>query len=121
MGSYFYRSALQASNTLLSIFGKKIFENPKDHDILARLIRYVTNDDKNATILDSFAGSATTGHAVLNLNKEDSGNRRFILVELDKKIAREISTVRLRSVIDGYRNLKDETVAGLGGGFVLRH
>ncbi len=117
MGSYFYRSALQASNTLLSIFGKKIFENPKDHDILARLIRYVTNDDKNATILDSFAGSATTGHAVLNLNKEDSGNRRFILVELDKKIAREISTVRLRSVIDGYRNLKDETVAGLGGGF----
>jgi len=45
-GSYFYRSALQASRVLVSIFGKKVFENPKDHEILARLIRYVTSDDR---------------------------------------------------------------------------
>jgi adenine-specific DNA-methyltransferase len=89
-GSYFYRSALQASNLLVQLFGKKIFENPKDHEVLKRLIRYVTQNEKEAIILDSFAGSGTTAHAVLALNKEDGGNRKFILVECE-----------LDSILDG--------------------
>ncbi|HWG96806.1 MAG TPA: site-specific DNA-methyltransferase, partial [Nitrospira sp.] len=117
MGSYFYRSALQASNTLQGLFGLKMFENPKDHEVLSRLIRYVSNDDRESIILDSFAGSGTTGHAVISLNKQDDGNRRFILVEMELKIAQEITAERVRRVAEGYKNAKGEKVEGLGGGF----
>ncbi len=68
-------------------------------------------------ILDSFAGSGTTGHAVLNLNKADGGNRRFILVEMEPKIARDITAERVKRVAQGYTNAKGEKVEGLGGGF----
>jgi site-specific DNA-methyltransferase (adenine-specific)/adenine-specific DNA-methyltransferase len=68
-------------------------------------------------ILDSFAGSGTTGHAVLKQNAEDGGNRRFILVEMDGDIAQNVTVQRLRRVIDGYANAKGEAVPGLGGGF----
>jgi len=68
-------------------------------------------------ILDSFAGSGTTGSAVLSLNKQDGGNRRFILVEMEPKIALEITAERVRRVAEGYKNAKDEKVEGLGGGF----
>ena len=68
-------------------------------------------------ILDSFAGSGTTGHAVLNLNKTDGGNRRFILVEMEPKIARDITAERVRRVAEGYKNAKGEKVEGLGGSF----
>jgi adenine-specific DNA-methyltransferase len=63
-------------------------------------------------ILDSFAGSGTTGHAVLQLNKEDGGNRRFILVEIEQTISREITAKRLTLVISGYAD-----IPGSGGGF----
>ena len=68
-------------------------------------------------ILDSFAGSGTTGHAVLNLNKADGGNRKFILVEMESKIARDITAERVKRVAQGYTNAKGEKVEGLGGGF----
>ena len=73
--------------------------------------------DKDCVILDSFAGSGTTGHAVLKQNAEDGGNRRFILVEMDDHIARNVTTERVRRVAGGYTNAKSEPVAGLGGGF----
>jgi adenine-specific DNA-methyltransferase len=121
MGSYFYRSALQASNTLLKIFGEKRFENPKDYEVLSRLIRYVTKNDKSALILDSFAGSGTTAHAVLNQNAEDGGKRRFILVEMDAQIASTITAERLKRVALGYtyNDQKGNEVSepGLGSGF----
>lgn len=117
MGTYFYRSALQASTVLNGIFGGKKFENPKDHEILARLIRYVTDDEKNALILDSFAGSGTTGHAVLALNAQDGGTRRFILIEMDPSIAKKITSERIRRVAEGYTHAKGEHIEGLGGGF----
>jgi hypothetical protein len=76
-----------------------------------RLIRYVTGPDD--LILDSFAGSGSTGHAVLQLNKEDSNsNRRFILVEMIPDIANNVTAERLRRVIRGVANLQP-----LGGGF----
>jgi len=68
-------------------------------------------------VLDSFAGSGTTRHAVLALNQQDGGNRRFILVELDEKIARDTTAERVRRVARGYTNAKGEAVHGLGGGF----
>jgi adenine-specific DNA-methyltransferase len=128
-GSYFYRSALQASNQLFQIFGKKVFENPKDHEVLMRWIRYVTFGDRNAVILDPTAGSGPTGHAVLQLNREDGGKRRFVLVQQpydtnkhkeDKlNICEKITAERIRRVITGYSNQKSrgQKAAGLGGSF----
>jgi adenine-specific DNA-methyltransferase len=76
-------------------------------------------------ILDFFAGSGTTAQAVMSLNKEDEGNRRFILVSSteatpetpDKNLCRDVCAERVRRVIDGYTNKKGESVTGLGGGF----
>jgi adenine-specific DNA-methyltransferase len=68
-------------------------------------------------VLDSFAGTGTTGHAVLRQNTEDGGNRRFILVEMDGKIATNVTAERVRRVAQGYTNAKGERVEGLGSGF----
>jgi adenine-specific DNA-methyltransferase len=116
-GSYFYRSALQASRMLLSIFGKKVIENPKDHEVLARLIRYVTSDQKDAIILDAFAGSGTTAHSVLHLNNEDGGTRRFVLIETEA-FADSVTAERVRRVIRGVPKSTDSVLRkGLGGSF----
>lgn len=72
--------------------------------------------NKNATILDFFAGSGTTGHAVLELNKEDGGNRKFILAtNNENNICEEVTYQRVKKVIQGYRNKKWERVDWLGG------
>jgi site-specific DNA-methyltransferase (adenine-specific)/adenine-specific DNA-methyltransferase len=91
------------------------FAFPKPAGLVSYLISMVA--DKSATILDSFAGSGTTGHAVLNLNKADGGNRKFILVELETKIAQDITAERVKRIAQGYANAKGEKVEGLGGGF----
>jgi len=75
---------------------EKLFDYPKPSGFIKILIDSVAN--KNSIILDSFAGSGTTAQAVLELNKEDGGNRKFILVEMEKKIAREITQERIRRV-----------------------
>src|SRR4051812_34964950 len=62
LGSVFYRHSQPAVDVQKAIFGEKVFPNPKDHEVVAKLIRYVTEGDKEAIVLDSFAGSATTGH-----------------------------------------------------------
>ena len=73
--------------------------------------------DKDSIILDSFSGSGTTAHAVLALNKEDGGNRRFILVECED-YADKITAERVRRVIKGVPNAKDPNLReGLGGSF----
>lgn len=81
-GTYFYRSALQASNLMLNLFGMKVFDSPKDHEVIARWINYVFASKKDDIILDFFSGSATTAHAVMALNAEDGGKRKFIMVQL---------------------------------------
>jgi adenine-specific DNA-methyltransferase len=97
--------------------GAKVFNNPKDHEVIARLIRYCTTPDNGDIILDSFAGSGTTGHAVLQLNQEDGGNRQFILIEMED-YADSLTGERVRRVIRGVPGFKDEWVrAGLGGSF----
>ena len=117
LGSVFYRHSQPSNDLMKDIFGAKVFPNPKDHEVLARLLRYVTNDDKEALILDSFAGSGTTGQAVLTLNNQDNGKRHFILIEMDVDIALTITTERLRRVIQGYTSVKGKEVEGLGSGF----
>jgi len=124
-----------AKRTILQIFNteKEIFLTPKPVQLCKRIIQLSTETDD--FILDSFAGSGTTAHAVLELNKEDSGNRKFILVQMpfdtkenekDKfNICQKITAERVRRVIQGYTvakrssngSEKKEKVAGLGGSF----
>jgi site-specific DNA-methyltransferase (adenine-specific)/adenine-specific DNA-methyltransferase len=92
-----------------------VFITPKPTRLIQRILQIAT--DKDSLILDSFAGSGTTGHAVLKQNAEDGGTRRFILVEMDENIARNVSAERVRRVATGYTNAKGNAVEGLGGGF----
>ena len=91
------------------------FVTPKPSKLVKRMVQIAT--DKDAIVLDSFAGSGTTAHAVLALNKEDGGNRRFILVECED-YADTITAERVRRVIKGVPSAKDESLRnGLGGTF----
>ena len=80
MGTYFHKSYLQSSIVMENLLGKGIFEYSKDHEVIKRMISYVTSS--NDTILDFFSGSATTAHAVMQLNANDGGHRKFIMVQL---------------------------------------
>ena len=103
------------SSAVRDIFGAQNFAFPKAPELVQRLISQVA--DKDSLILDSFAGSGTTAHAVLKQNAEDGGNRRFILVEMDEGIARDVTAERVKRVAQGYTNAKGQQVEGLGGGF----
>jgi adenine-specific DNA-methyltransferase len=105
-----------ASNELKEIFGvKDVFDNPKPTELIKFLIKYTTQN--NSIVLDSFAGSGTTAHAVLDLNKEDGGNRKFILVECED-YADNITAERVRRIIKGIPEAKDENLKkGLGSSF----
>ena len=106
----------ESGKELESIFNqKKVFDFPKPHSLIEYLISFLGNP--NALILDSFAGSGTTAHAVLNLNKQDGGHRRFILVEMCD-YAETITAERVRRVINGYGE-GNKTVAGTGGSFAF--
>jgi site-specific DNA-methyltransferase (adenine-specific)/adenine-specific DNA-methyltransferase len=102
-------------NEVKDVFGGAVFDTPKPTSLLQRILRLAT--DKDSLILDSFAGSGTTGHAVLKQNVEDGGSRRFILVEMDENIAQSVTAERVKRVAAGYTNAKGEAVEGLGGGF----
>jgi len=105
------------TRTIDDIFGVRRFDFPKPFELVRSLIEQVA--EPGDLVLDSFAGSGTTGHAVLDLNSKDGGNRRFILVELDESIASDIAAERLRRVIEGYDKAAapKKSVKGLGGGF----
>lgn len=104
----------EAKKDLLSIFGgKSTFDTPKPARLIERILQIATDPD--SIILDSFAGSGTTAHAVLNMNKADGGHRKFILVEM-MDYAETITAERVRRVIDGYGEGKS-AVPGTGGSF----
>lgn len=100
---------------ITAIFGKKQFNFPKPSSLIQFLIHIATANNPNAIILDSFAGSGTTAHAVLNLNKQDSGHRKFILIEM-MDYADTITAERVKRVIKGYGEGKNQ-VEGTGGDF----
>ena len=100
---------------LATLFHKSVFDYPKSPELIKKCVALVS--DKNSIILDSFAGSGTTAHAVLDLNKEDGGNRKFILVECED-YADKITAERVRRVIKGVPKSKAEKLRkGLGGSF----
>ena len=97
------------------IFGSRVFDFPKSNELIQQLILQGCPDD--GIVLDSFAGSGTTAHAALDLNKEDGGNRKFILVECED-YADTLTAERVRRVINGVPSARDESLQeGLGGSF----
>lgn len=112
--SYFWSERSLANKELESILGKKSFDFPKHVDVLKRWIQLVTNNNKNAKVLDFFAGSGTTGHAVIELNKEDGGKREFILcTNNENNICEDVTYERLKRVINGYTTPKGKDIEGL--------
>ena len=103
-----------AKKEIKAIFGGDMpFDTPKPVRLIERILQIASDPD--SIILDSFAGSGTTAHAVLNMNKADGGNRKFILVEM-MDYADSITAERVRRVIQGYGEGKN-AVEGTGGSF----
>ena len=125
MRSVFFSYAQTATQEFNRIFDNvRIFENPKNVHDIKKLIDYITAKDDSEIVMDFFSGSATTAHAVMQLNAEDGGNRRFILVQLpalcDEKSEAakagfanicEIGKERIRRV---GRKLLEEVSSGIG-------
>lgn len=101
MRSVHFSYAQTASQTFNAIFdNRRVFENPKSIDDIKKLVEYVTVKDDCDIILDFFSGSATTAHAVMQLNSEDGGNRRFIMVQLP-----EVCGEKSEAFKAGYKNI----------------
>lgn len=97
------------------IFGEQKFDFPKPSSLIAKLLEQLAGPE--SVVLDSFAGSGSTGHAVLDLNQRDNGKRKFILVETED-YADALTAERIRRVIKGLPNAKDKSLKnGLGGSF----
>lgn len=91
-----------ASDALTKLLDGKLFDYPKDVDVLSTWIDAVTSSDKQSIVLDFFGGSGSTAHAVMNLNAADCGERRFVLVQLDEALdARSLAASR------GHRTIAD--------------
>ena len=105
------KSGQRSVEVVEAILGKGVFRNPKDHELLAELFNLVTWRDKKAIFLDPYAGSGTSGHAILAMNAEDFGSRKFILIESgdlsgSAQVPRDeytdlITAERIRRVITG--------------------
>jgi len=109
----------EAQEEIADIFGPRIFETPKPTRLLKRILQIATNPDEGALVLDSFAGSGTTAHAVLAQNAQDGGNRRFILVE-QEDYAETLTAERVRRVIAGVPGARDAALRdGYGGAYTF--
>lgn len=109
-----YNANIYGTQLLSQILPDK-FPFPKSLHLVKDCITAV-DQTKDSTILDFFAGSGTTGHAVLELNKQDGGNRKFILcTNNENKICEEVTYERVKRVMKGYKNKKGEKIEGLGG------
>ena len=112
--SLFYKPEYSSGNgtaQIKAIFGDKLFQTPKPVNLIEDLLKISTKNDD--IILDSFAGSGTTAHAVLNLNQADGGNRKFILIEC-QDYAETITAERVRRIISP-QGL--QALAGMSSGF----
>ncbi len=109
-----YHAYHYGTKIIEEILGVKKFDFPKSLNLLTDILKLSTR--KDSVIVDFFAGSGTTGHAVLELNKQDGGNRKFIVcTNNENNIAEEVTYERLKRVIKGYKNKKGEKVEALGG------
>jgi adenine-specific DNA-methyltransferase len=104
----------QGTAEITSIFGVRMFDFPKPSNLIKYLLTTIVRTHKSSTILDFFAGSGTTLHAVMQLNKEDGGKRQCILVtNNENNICREVTYERNKRVIEGYTTPKGVAVEGL--------
>lgn len=114
--SLFYKAEYSSGNgtsQITNMFGKKVFDNPKPIELIKDFI-YIGSRNKDALILDFFAGSGTTGHAVLELNQKDNGKRKFILcTNNENNICDEVTYPRIEKVINGYVDAKGKEVKGI--------
>ena len=101
VSSVFYKDGRGASKRIEQLFGAKVFDFPKDEEIMKKFISLVTSySEVNSIILDFFSGSASTAHAVMQLNAEDGGNRKFIMVQLP-----EATDEKSEAYKAGYKNI----------------
>jgi len=109
----------EAKKDLLALVNFKrsedVFITPKPVRLIHRILQISSGADD--LILDSFAGSGTTGQAVMQANRRDGGSRRFVLVELEPEIARNVAAKRVSRSSEGYEEPNGKNVPGLGGGF----
>jgi adenine-specific DNA-methyltransferase len=125
-----YGTTTKGSQLLQSMFdGNKVFNNPKPLELVRHILKIASK--KDSIILDSFAGSGTTAHAVLDLNKRDKGTRKFILVQMPESISEDqpayelgfreiidVTAARIKRAISGVDGARDENLKqGLGGSF----
>ena len=89
-----------ATRNLIDLMGKKAFDTPKPVSLINRMLKLFTTFNKNAIILDFFSGSATTAHAVMQLNAADRGNRKFIMVQLPEQTDEKSDAFK-----SGYKNI----------------
>ena len=115
LDSEIVKTTAHGSIELKNILNSNKFSYPKPSLLIKEIISLCTQ--KGDTVLDSFAGSGTTAHAVLSVNKEDGGNRKFILIECEN-YANTITAERVRRVINGVPDARDASLReGLGGSF----
>lgn len=89
-----------ATKMLINLMGDKTFDNPKNINLIIRCLKMIVKFDKDSLILDFFSGSATTAHAVMQLNAEDGGKRKFIMVQLPEVCAENSEAYKA-----GYKNI----------------
>jgi adenine-specific DNA-methyltransferase len=130
MSSVLYKQSQVAVKYLRKLMGGKIFNNPKDHEVLARLIGYCMGNDQDGIVLDFFAGSGSTVEAVLTLNQRDGGRRKILAIQLPEAIEKssaagkagygtiaDVCRERIRRVVSNIKTesaLTDPSVATLG-------
>lgn len=108
--SVIYKDGRAASKRLKDLLGEKVFDNPKDEEIIARILSWV-GTEKDSIIMDFFSGSGTTAHATFLQNMIDGGNRRFILVQIQEDLDDSLKRVTKKSaqaVIKNAINLCDQ-------------
>jgi DNA modification methylase len=117
LSSLFELDGRAGTNEVKSLFpeSSRPFDFPKPTELIEELLSFTTRDED--IVLDSFAGSGTTGHAVLKLNASDGGHRRFILAEMKPAIAQDITAERVRRVALGRSGPANSRSGGIGGGF----
>jgi len=100
-----YHSEFNGTNLLKKILGENCFDYPKSIFLMEDIFKIISK--RNSIILDFFAGSGTTGHAVLKLNDEDNGKRQFIIcTNNENNICEDVTYPRIKKVIDGYNETK---------------